>query len=101
LRAVFAVPAHALFGGAMGFYLGRAKLGSGRAQVGPVPAAERRLRLALALAVPLAFHSLYDFSLVELHGTWLYATIALLSFALWAFVLRRVHRAQADSPFKI
>ena len=30
LRAVFAVPAHALFGAAMGFYMGRAKLGRGR-----------------------------------------------------------------------
>jgi RsiW-degrading membrane proteinase PrsW (M82 family) len=100
LRALFAVPAHALFGGTMGFYLGRAKLGRGREQVGPVTASERRRRMALALAVPIVFHSLYDFFLVELRGPWMYAAVAVLSFALWAFVLRRVHGAQADSPFK-
>src|SRR4029078_9201802 len=40
LRAGFAVPAHALFGAAMGFYFGRAKLGAGRGGVTP---SERRL----------------------------------------------------------
>jgi RsiW-degrading membrane proteinase PrsW (M82 family) len=100
LRALFAVPAHALFGAAMGFYIGRAKLGLGLRQVGPVPPSVRRRRLALALAVPLVFHAAYDFLLVELHGGWLYAAVGSLSLALWAFVLRRVHRAQVDSPFK-
>ncbi|HUS66940.1 MAG TPA: PrsW family glutamic-type intramembrane protease [Kofleriaceae bacterium] len=93
LRAVFAVPAHALFGAAMGFYMGAAKLGSPRRS-------EKALRLALALAVPILFHSLYDFALVELHGAWLYAVVGVLSVALWAFVLRRVHRAQRQSPFR-
>lgn len=93
LRAVFAVPAHALFGAAMGFYMGAAKLGSARRS-------QKVLRLALALAVPVLFHSLYDFALVELHGAWLYAVVGVLSLALWAFVLRRVHRAQLQSPFR-
>lgn len=100
LRAVFAVPAHALFGAAMGFYLGRAKLGRGRLQVAPITRGERAERIALALAVPTIFHGGYDFALVELRGTWLYGVIGALSIALWVFVLRRVHRAQHDSPFK-
>jgi RsiW-degrading membrane proteinase PrsW (M82 family) len=100
LRAVFAVPAHALFGAAMGFYVGRAKLGRGQWAGVDVTRTERRLRLALALAVPIVFHGLYDFALVELRGVWLYGVIVLFSVALWAFVLRRVHRAQEDSPFK-
>jgi protease PrsW len=98
LRAVFAVPAHALFGAVMGFYFGRAKLGAGRAA--DVTPAARRERIALALAVPIFFHAAYDFALVELRGPWLYVVIAALSAALWWFVLRRVHRAQHDSPFK-
>lgn len=97
LRAVFAVPAHALFGAAMGFYVGRAKLGSGRAKP---TRRETAVRLALALGLPILFHGAYDFALIELHGGWLYAVVGALSVALWVFVLRRVHRAQRDSPFR-
>jgi RsiW-degrading membrane proteinase PrsW (M82 family) len=100
LRALFAVPAHALFGAAMGFYFGRAKLGRGRFQAQPVTPAARRLGLGLALAAPVAFHGLYDFALMALHGAWMYALVSALSLALWVFVLRRVHRAQDDSPFR-
>jgi RsiW-degrading membrane proteinase PrsW (M82 family) len=99
LRALFAVPAHALFGAAMGFYMGRAKLGRGR-HGSVVPRLQRNYRIALALLVPILFHGAYDFALVELRGLWVYGVIAALSIALWAFVLRRVHRAQHDSPFK-
>jgi RsiW-degrading membrane proteinase PrsW (M82 family) len=97
LRAIFAVPAHALFGAAMGFYLGRAKLGRGL-HGSHVTRWQRFYRIALALLVPLAFHSAYDFALVALRGLWIYAVIAALSMALWAFVLRRVHTALKDSP---
>jgi RsiW-degrading membrane proteinase PrsW (M82 family) len=103
LRALFAVPAHALFGATMGFYLGRAKLGRGRALPDGryVTQAQKLRRLALALLVPVAFHAAYDFTLVELRGLWIYAVIGALSIALWAFVLRRVHTATADSPFRV
>ena len=50
LRALFAVPAHALFGAAMGFYMGRAKLGRGR-HGSVVPRWQRNYRIALALVV--------------------------------------------------
>jgi RsiW-degrading membrane proteinase PrsW (M82 family) len=100
LRAVFAVPAHALFGAAMGFYFGRAKLGRGRYETRPISRASRARRVALALAVPILFHAAYDFALIQLRGSWLYGVVGVLSLALWVFVLRRVHRAQDDSPFK-
>jgi RsiW-degrading membrane proteinase PrsW (M82 family) len=100
LRALFAVPAHALFGAAMGFYFGRAKLGRGREQQGAVSAPERARLLALALAVPMIFHGAYDFALVELRGVVLYAVVGALSAGLWVFVLVRVRRAQDDSPFR-
>jgi RsiW-degrading membrane proteinase PrsW (M82 family) len=100
LRAVFAVPAHALFGAVMGFYIGRAKHGRGRHQVAPPTSGARAAALALAWLLPLVFHTLYDFSLLWLRGAWLFVAIIALSIVLWAFVLRRVTRAQEDSPFR-
>jgi len=100
LRALFAVPAHALFGAAMGFYVGRAKLGDGQWQGIDVTRAQRRRRWAAALVVPLTFHATYDFLLATLRGAWMYAGVAVCSLLLWAFVLRRVKHAQAASPFK-
>jgi RsiW-degrading membrane proteinase PrsW (M82 family) len=100
LRAIFAVPAHALFGAAMGFYVGRAKLGEGQWQGIDVKRVERRNRLAAALIVPFLFHGLYDFVLQLLRGLWMFAAVAAGSVLLWVFVLRRVHRAQSASPYR-
>ncbi len=100
LRAAFAVPAHALFGATMGFYMGRAKLGRGSAQSAPPTRGQRMLHLILALLVPLMFHTAYDFALLKLHDAWMYATIGIGSILLWVFGLRRGHRAQHDSPYK-
>ncbi|MGZ3407020.1 MAG: PrsW family glutamic-type intramembrane protease [Polyangia bacterium] len=88
LRAIFAVPAHALFGAVMGFYFGRAKFGGGRRLV------------VVALVAAIAFHGAYDFILQALRGVWMYGAVAAGSLGLWVFVLRRVHHAQAASPFK-
>jgi protease PrsW len=92
LRAVFAVPAHALFGAVMGFYFGRAKFGGAHD--------DRRALLGVALAAAIALHGAYDFILQALRGWFMYAAVAAGSFALWVFVLRRVHTALAASPFK-
>jgi RsiW-degrading membrane proteinase PrsW (M82 family) len=100
LRALFAVPAHALFGAVMGFYFGRAKLGRGAKQATPLGKGQRALSFALSLLVPILFHTAYDFGLLELRDGWLYAAIGALSLFFWVFVLRRVHRAQGDSPYK-
>jgi RsiW-degrading membrane proteinase PrsW (M82 family) len=100
LRAIFAVPAHALFGAAMGFYVGRAKLGDGQWQGIDVKRVERRNRLAAALVVPFLFHGAYDFVLQLLRGMWMFAAVGTGSILLWVFVLRRVHRAQSASPFR-
>jgi RsiW-degrading membrane proteinase PrsW (M82 family) len=100
-RALFAVPAHALFGGAMGFYAGRAKFDHDDPSV---PAATRQRRLVtdhiLCLAVPTIFHGTYDFALM--HGLdWkAWVAITAISVGLWAFVLRRIQRAQRASPYR-
>jgi RsiW-degrading membrane proteinase PrsW (M82 family) len=95
-RALFAVPAHALFGGCMGFYVGRAKFA-------PAEGVRHRrfwLALTLSLAVPVGFHGAYDFAL--LHGlSWkVWIAVTLLSLTFWGFVLRRVKRAQKASPYR-
>jgi RsiW-degrading membrane proteinase PrsW (M82 family) len=90
-RALFAVPAHALFGATMGYYVGRAKFDRGGALW--------RDR-ALCIAVPSVFHGLYDYALAHGLGLRIWILITLLSAALWVFVLRRVHRAQHASPFR-
>ena len=91
-RALFAVPAHALFGATMGYYAGRVKF-------------ERGARVwrdgVLSLAAPVLFHGLYDYALHHGLGTRVWVVISLLSAALWVFVLRRVHRAQRASPFRV
>jgi protease PrsW len=93
-RAVFAVPAHALFGGSMGYYAGRAKFDRKTAK-GRVPR-----DFVLTLALPTAFHGLYDFALLHGLGWRVWVAITAISIGLWAFVLRRVHRAQRASPYR-
>jgi protease PrsW len=90
-RALFAVPAHALFGATMGYYAGRAKFVRGRALW---------IDRALCLAAPTVFHGLYDYALHHGLGTRIWAVISVGSVALWVFVLRRVRRAQSVSPFR-
>ena len=100
-RAVFAVPAHALFGGAMGFYAGRAKFDHDAPGVSP---GTRRRRLLgdhlCCLLVPTLFHGTYDFALM--HGLdWkAWSAVTGISIGLWAFVLHRVTRAQRASPYR-
>lgn len=95
-RAIFAVPAHALFGGSMGFYVGRAKF---------APADGRNhdrfwLSLSLSLVVPVGFHGAYDFALLHGLGWKVWTAVTLLSLTFWVFVLRRVKRAQKASPYR-
>ncbi len=95
-RAIFAVPAHALFGGAMGFYVGRAKFAPSR----PGRHREVALSLATSLLVPTAFHGAYNFALLHGLGWKVWVSITLLSLSFWIFVLRRLRRAQHVSPFR-
>jgi RsiW-degrading membrane proteinase PrsW (M82 family) len=95
-RAIFAVPAHALFGGCMGFYVGRAKFA-------PTDGTRVRrfwLSLTLSFVVPVGFHGAYDFALLHGLGWKVWMAVTLLSLAFWVFVLRRVKRAQKASPYR-
>ncbi len=91
LRAIFAVPAHALFGATMGYYLGRAKFD------------ERRRNRLVALGALLAIlaHGAYDLLLQVLPtGLPLWVALVVVSVVLWVFVMRRVGRASEASPFR-
>lgn len=55
MRSLTAVPAHALFGATMGYFIGQAEFGA---------AQTRRRALALSLVVPILLHGLYDFPLM-------------------------------------
>ncbi|HOY38655.1 MAG TPA: PrsW family glutamic-type intramembrane protease [Bacteroidales bacterium] len=74
VRAISAVPAHAIFGVTMGYYLGRAKFD---------PAHRRRLILT-AIFLPILLHGLYDFILMS--GM----PYFLIFFAVYLFVLYRL-----------
>jgi RsiW-degrading membrane proteinase PrsW (M82 family) len=52
IRSLTAVPAHALFGMVMGYYLGMAKFSEG---------SERARNLTYALIIPILLHGAYDF----------------------------------------
>jgi protease PrsW len=92
-RALFAVPAHALFGGAMGYYAGKTKFD--RSNV----AALWRDRVC-CLLVPLVFHGLYNYALHHRLDARIWTVVTLGSLAMWVFVLRRVQRADRASPFR-
>jgi RsiW-degrading membrane proteinase PrsW (M82 family) len=91
MRALFAVPAHALFGATMGYYAGRAKFDKG---------GKLWRDRAFCLLAPTVFHGGYNYALRRGMGAHVWVVITLLSAALWVFVLRRVHRAQHASPFR-
>jgi len=91
MRALFAVPAHALFGATMGYYAGRCKFDRG---------GKLWRDRALCLFAPTGFHGCYDYALHRGMGAHVWIVISLLSVGLWTFVLRRVHRAQHASPFR-
>jgi protease PrsW len=89
LRALTAVPAHAIFGIMMGYYLGLAKF---------IPE-KRAIYMILALVVPIFFHGFYDFILMAENHILLLAFIPLLVFMLiWG--LRKMKRLSNASIFK-
>lgn len=95
-RALFAVPAHALFGGSMGYYAGRIKFAARGALAGRRSWQDR----ISCLALPVLFHGLYNFALLHGLNWFVWIAITVLSLVFWAFVLRRVRRAQKVSPFR-
>ncbi len=86
LRMVTAVPAHAIFGISMGYYLGRAKFDSPKA-----------LYLILAFVVPWLMHGIYDF-LIMSGVTWM--VIAFIGFLILMYIYG-FGRLKKSSKYKV
>lgn len=88
-RAITAVPAHAIFGIAMGYYLGIARM-------------YKELRsayLGRALLVPVLLHGIYDFILMVEIG-WL--LLLFIPYVIWLYIMgmRKMKRLSDASVFK-
>ena len=89
LRAVTAVPAHALFGVVMGYHFAIAKF----------EPSHRAIEFVLALAFPILLHGLYDFWLMSENGYLLLLFIPYV-IVLWIFGFKRMKTHSDDSVFK-
>lgn len=88
MRAITAVPAHALFGVVMGYRFGLAKF---------LPA-NRGWHLFMAFFMPFLLHGIYDF-LLMLEKTWALVLFFPFVVFLWYFGLVRMKRHSLNSAF--
>lgn len=89
VRAVTAVPAHALFGVIMGYYFGSAKF---------YPTNSNKYLFA-ALIYPIILHGIYDFMLMSQHKVLLFLFIPYLIY-LWVFGFRKMKYLSDRSVFR-
>lgn len=89
IRAFTAVPAHAMFGIMMGYWLGLAKF---------VPS-KRSKYLVLAFVFPFLFHGLYDFILMSQHKILLIFFIPLIIYMIFR-ARKRLKAHGEESVFK-
>ena len=88
-RAFTAVPGHALFGVAMGYYFGLAKLSP----------KNRSKNFLYALLIPVALHGTYDFILMTQHKYLLLAFIPFLYY-LWKAGFKKMKEHSDNSRFR-
>lgn len=90
IRSLTAVPAHALFGVSMGYYVGVARF---------VKKQKQKKYLVLGLAIPVILHGVYDFILFSQR---FYITLLFIPYLLylWQRGLRNVDELVDASPFK-
>jgi len=89
LRAVTAVPAHALFGVVMGYHFAIAKF----------EPSSKTIQLLLALFFPILIHGFYDFCLMSNNGYLLFLFIPYVV-VLWIFGFKRMKAHSENSVFK-
>jgi RsiW-degrading membrane proteinase PrsW (M82 family) len=87
LRGVMAVPAHAMFGIVMGYYLGFAKF---------APESRSYWYFKVSLVIPMLLHGFYDFVLMlNVYGA--LAIVGIYEIILFAYCLRLIKRSQEIS----
>lgn len=87
MRGLLPVSGHALFGVAMGYYLGKAKFEQSTKRF-----------LVLAIIYPVFWHGLYDYILLSVES-WL-VVISVFMVILWLRSLKKVRNANKQSPFR-
>ena len=92
LRGVFSVPAHALFGASMGYFVGRAKFVVHRWRLSYL--------IPASLAVPWVFHGVYDHLCGYVGTTTGWIALGAASLAMWVFATVAMTRLLMRSPFK-
>jgi protease PrsW len=88
MRALTAVPAHAIFGISMGYYIGRARFNKEK----------RNVFLLIAIAMPIFLHGLYDFILMSQMPFFLLFFVVYM-YVLYRQGLRRMRQLSNDSRF--
>lgn len=89
MRAITAVPAHAIFGVTMGYYFGLARFYE----------KERKTLKLKALVYPILLHGIYDFILMT-GIEWLTGVFFLFVIFLYVFGLKKVKRLSNQSIYK-
>ena len=92
LRAVLAVPAHAIYGAVQGYYLGSAKMSRRKAYKVVAPAA--------GFVLSWIFHAGYDMACTLVGPLWGWLLLGTMSASMWLFVLLLLPRALRESPFR-
>jgi protease PrsW len=90
VRSITAVPAHALFSVAMGYYLGIAKFAEPQ---------YRKKYILIGFAAPVILHGIYDFILFSQKFYMLFFFLPFMLY-LWKSGLRHVDELVAFSPFR-
>ncbi|PYI54965.1 glutamic-type intramembrane protease PrsW [Paenibacillus flagellatus] len=89
-RALLPVSGHALFAVMMGYYMGKAKFGD---------PSQRVKLLFKSLWIPIFWHGLFDYILMQTKTYWVWLIVPLMVF-LWVRGMGNVNRANAKSPFR-
>lgn len=89
LRALLPVPGHALFAVVMGYYLAKARFGTG---------AQQTQSMVRALFVPAVLHGAFNYFMMS--DSRLVTLVVLLMVYLWWTGFRKMRSAEDSSPFK-
>jgi protease PrsW len=92
LRGLLSVPAHALYGASMGYFIGRAKFVRHRKHL--------LYLVPLSLVVPWFFHGTFDHLCNYRSSIWGWVALGTVSLVMWIFVMVATGWALARSPFK-
>lgn len=94
LRAFTSVPAHAIWGGIIGFYLGKAKFNAACLRGREIQCISR------GLAIAILSHGIYDIIAVELESAFSLLLLIALLLYLREELKKHIEEALAASPFK-